>query len=490
MKNKLFKDSFLILFANGLTFLTSIIITKIISTNFSLTDYGFRAQIITIVAVFNSFFSLGLSNAANYFIPLTDNSDGKAWLIVLRNIYIIAAPICILVSLIAIIFGEQIAKYFHNPGLIEYRLLIAILACEQIVYTLYHGAQIAQHKALRSTVTNLGRSVLTVFVVTGLCFLHRSIRDIIVGTACVDAIFCAYSITDATRWFTRIGEWFQTEQIKKILQYCIPLGVSTITGTLCAQIDKLFVSKLLTLDDLAIYTNMCTELPLAAISGAFIAVITPYIVKLIGKNEINKAVDLWGEFIELVAIILFPIITALFVFSQQAIVLLYSEKYLVGIHLFRMFAILEISRITYFGMMLRSYGKSMLIFMCSALTLVVNVFLNVIFYFVFGMGMYGFALATVLSTFSIQFLQLKMSSKITGIAFRYIFPWKRLAICAVLNVGFGIGAMIVAKIIGIYNQNSFMPILVIGIVWAAGYFTVEFKRAKKIYSSTKCVDLR
>lgn len=489
MKNKLFKDSFFILLANGMTFITSMVITKIISATFSLTDYGLRSQVLTIVAVFTSFFSLGLSNASSYFIPLTDNSDGTAWIKVLRNIYMIAAPVCILVSLIVIVFGREVASYFETPDLVEYKYLIAVLAWEHIIYTLYAGSQIAQHKALRSTLTNLARSLTTVAVVALLCYLKRSIHEIIIGTACVDAVFCAYTVADATKLYQRIGEWISLPQIKKILKYCVPLGVSTITGTLCAQIDKLFISKLLTLDDLAVYTNMCTELPLAAISGAFIAVITPYVVKMIGRNEPEKAVELWGNFIELVAIILFPIITALFVFSRQAIVLLYSEEYIVGYHLFRLFALLEISRITYYGMILRSYGKSMLILMCSALTLVVNVILNVLFYFVFNMGMYGFALATLLSTFSILIFQLIVSSRLTGIKFSHIFPWEKLGICAAINIAFGLAAALVAKWIGFYDKNSILPVIATGIVWAAAYLAIEFKRAKRIYSATKNIDL-
>jgi len=489
MNNKIFKDSFFILVANGMTFVTAMIITRVISSNFSLSDYGFRSQILTIVSVFNSFFSLGLSNAANYFIPLTDNSDGLSWTKILRNIYIIAAPICLMVFLVIVLFIEQISYYFKNTELIEYRFLIVIMISEQIIYNLYAGTQISQHKALRSTLTNLCRSVATVVMVVLICHSRGSIINIIVGTLCVDAVFCTYTIFDSTRVFVKVGKWFDVGLIKRILIYCVPLGLSTITGTLCAQIDKIFISKLLSLEDLAIYTNMCTELPLAAISGAFIAVLTPYVVKLIGQDEAEKAVNLWGNYVELVAIILFPIIMALIIFSRQAIVLLYSEKYLMGIHLFRMFAILEISRITYFGMILRSYGKSILILMCSGMTLIVNVVLNAFFYFVLSLGMNGFAIATMVSTFSIQILQLAMSSQITGISFYKIFPWKELGSCLLTNAGIGFIIGTISKWIGFYDRNSIWPVLIIGMVWAVVYFLIEYSRIKKIYGITKNADL-
>ena len=43
--------------------------------------------------------------------------------------------------------------------------------------------------------------------------------------------------------------------------------------------------------------------------------------------------------------------------------------------------------------------------------------------------------------------------------------------------------------IGFYDKNSIMPVIVTGIVWAAVYLAIEFKRAKQIYSVTKNADL-
>lgn len=485
MKNKLIKDSFFILLANGLTFITSIIVTKIITVSFSLTDFGLRAQILTIVAVFNSFLSLGLSNAANYFIPLTDNKDGKEWIKVLRNIYIITVPICLLVVVLVLFFSSDIAVYFRNPELDDYRLFIAIMVCEQIVYSLYAGSQIAQHKAIKSTLTNLLRSTFKVLVVGTLCFLQSSIRAVILGSICVDVVFCIFTVADATVFYKRINGWFDIILITDIIKYCMPLGVSLLTGRLCAQINKVFISRLLSLKDLAVYTNMSTELPLAAISGAFIAVITPYVVKLISRGKVVEAVRLWGYIIELVSIVLFPIITLLIVFSKQIITILYSSEYVIGADIFKIFAVLELNRITFFGLILRSYGKSKLILLCSFCTLIINVFLNYIFYFVFDLGMQGFALATLISTLSIQALQLQMSCWLTGIQFTQIFPWRKLVDCGFVNFGFGALVIVISMLFGFYDTFEFDKMLILIILWAVLYIFIEKERFRVIYNKTK-----
>lgn len=234
---------------------------------------------------------------------------------------------------------------------------------------------------------------------------------------------------------------------------------------------------------------MSTELPLAAISGAFIAVISPYIIELIKNNDTKQAIKLWGLVIEFVAIILFTIIAALMTFSKQAIFILYSEKYLAGYRLFRIFIFLEISRITYFGLILRSYGKSMTILMCSAMTLILNIVLNSVSHFVFGAGLIGFALATMISTFAIQILQLIMSCKVANIAFGEIFPWKNLVVVGAINIVFSLVFGMITKLLNLTDSIKIIYFIPFGIVWVLVYFAIVKKRLRELFSEIQNIKL-
>ena len=77
-KNRLVKDSFLILITNCITYIATMVNTRIISGSFSLTDYGYRAQVISIVTIMVSVFSLGFANAPNFFIPLSNEKEKNA----------------------------------------------------------------------------------------------------------------------------------------------------------------------------------------------------------------------------------------------------------------------------------------------------------------------------------------------------------------------------------------------------------------------------
>lgn len=487
--NRLVKDSFLILFTNCITYLSAIVNTRIISGSFSLTDYGYRAQILSIVAIIVSVFSLGFSSCPNYFIPLAAGGEKNAPVKIVRNLYLITSVICTVMCLIVWINYGLIANYFANHDLFRYRCIILIMAVEQIFYSFYNGIQVSEHRALRATVTNLIRTVFTIFATIVSCIVFKSMYVVIVSTLLVDCTFCIYTIIDSSRPFCIIGKWIDPVLVIEMAKYCIPLGISSITAGLCTQIDKLFVARFFSPDDLAVYSNMCTELPLAAISGAFIAVISPYVVKFIKNNKPDQAIELWRYVVEFVAIILFSIVAGLFTFSKQAVYILYSEKYIFGYQLFRVFVLVEISRITYFGLILRSYGKSMQILMCSSLTLVLDVILNAIAYFVFRAGLMGFAIATMISTFSIQLLQLMMSCRVSGVKFKNIFPWRRLGKIAAINILFILCFSLLLRILDLESSTNILLFIPFLIIWIAVYFMIFKRSLIALYSRIRNTNL-
>lgn len=489
MKNRLVKDSFLILLTNGMTYLANIVNTRLISSSFSLVDYGYRAQVLSIVAILVSIFSFGLSNCPNYFIPLANEKEKNITEKIVRNLYFIAGIICILMACIVLASFNGIVNYYKSDILYSYEIIIILMVAEQIFYSFYNGIQISTHRAIRATKTNFIRAITTVIITAIICYLSKSIYNVVFSTLIVDILFCCFTIIDSSHPKLRIDKCLDKKLIKEMLRYCVPLGISSITAGLCAQIDKLFIARLYPPEDLALYTNMCTELPLAAISGAFIAVISPYVVKLINKNKVSQAVELWDLVIELVAIILFTIIAGLFTFSKQAVFILYSEKYIQGYLLFRIFILVEITRITYFGLILRSYGKSLLILLCSASTLVLDIMLNCISYYVFNAGLIGFAIATMISTFSIQIIQLLMSCKVAKISFRDIFPWKQLGKIGLLNVCFSFVFGIIASLLRIQDSTNIILFVPLGVIWILIYYVAVKNRFTMLYRKIKDIQL-
>ena len=103
-----------------------------------------------------------------------------------------------------------------------------------------------------------------------------------------------------------------------------------------------------------------------------------------------------------------------------------------------------------------------------------NVILNYLFYYTFGF--IGPALATLVSVFIMQFLQLLVSAKLTNYRFSKIFPWKQMFVILIFNVILGI-IMFYTKIIvslEVYVGDIFESII-LAIIWGVIFFSIYFK---------------
>lgn len=481
MRNRLIEDSILILATNGMTYLTTLISNRLISSHFSLNDFGTRAQFLSIVTIVLSIISLGLANCPSYFIPLAgDSRERNNPEKICRNLYFIAILILAPLAIISPWLFDYAVIYFKNPELTKYKILMWIMVSEQFLYSFYSGIQIAKHKAIKNAILNLFRAVCSVACTFMLCSNGFSILYVVIGAIIIDLLFCVFSVVDSVRPLQHIDRWIDGRLIRKMLGYSIPLGISSITASMCAQIDKLFVGRLYSEAEYALYSNMCTELPLAAVSGAFIAIISPYVVKMVNCGKQQDAIRLWGLVIELVAIVLFPIISILTVYSRQIVFILFSEKYVIGYDLFCVFSLMEIFRITYFGLILKAYGKSWVILFCSALTLVLDVILNAISYFVLDAGLLGFAVSTFCSTFIIQLLQLVMSSRISGVCFHSIFPWLGLLKIGLLNLFIAFLFVMVNKTIDL-EYADILPMICAILVWFVVYAVLVLRKVLRLY---------
>lgn len=487
-KNKSISDSMTILLANTITYLITIVTTRLIAGTHSIVEYGLYSQTLTIVTLLVACFSLGTQSCPSFFLPQV--YDEKAKIKIIINLYFLCFAIFFFIIISSIFFFDNIVAYYRNNDLYSLEMVIALLPGIRIIYALYIGIMVAQGKTKVSTKVSCIRALILVIVTFIMCEYKQSIINILVAILVVETLFAIFTLYVFIPANKDIIKQIDYKKVKNLLKFGVPLGMSLLIGTLCSQIDKLLIARLMPIESLAVYSNMSTELPLAAISGAFIAVISPYIVKMVNNNQVEKAVEVWGNIIEIVFIVLSFIILFLFVFAEEAIFVLYSELYLSGVDIFRIYILLEFSRITYFGLLLRAGGKSHLILLCSFFTLILNLVLDLFFYYILHMGLIGFALATFVSTFGMQFFQLKISCKIYSLSFRNIFPWYRLAKITIVILTFSLLMMTIKKYLESYNIIYNLLIAGgTGLFFFLCYITVMKNEIIRLYNKTKEIEI-
>jgi O-antigen/teichoic acid export membrane protein len=260
-----------------------------------------------------------------------------------------------------------------------------------------------------------------------------------------------------------------------IMVFAIPLGFSDIVNVVTKEVDKLMIGGFLDTESLAIYTNAAREIALTVISTSFIAVVMPKVSKMVKEKRMDEAIEVWKKTTSFTYIFMCFGVAALVVFAPWVITILYSEKYLPGENVFRIYALILLWRTTYFGMMLSQTGETTKILICSFLTMVLNVVGNIGLYQL--MGFSGPAWSTFISIGVVNILQLIITSVILKYPFTKIFPWLDTLKITAINLVMGIAVYFLLKWLALGTDITGCIIAVgIGIVWMGIYFLIMRKR--------------
>ena len=263
--------------------------------------------------------------------------------------------------------------------------------------------------------------------------------------------------------------------IKEILVFSIPLGLSSVIGTLNIELDKLVIGRLMDPEAVAIYANAGKEMPVTFLSAAINAVMLPKITRLIKDKETEKAVGIWGSSAHVSFAFICVASFGFIAFAPQVLTLFYSDKYLPGVGIFRIYCIELLLRCTYVGMILNATGDTKKIMYCSIGTLGINLICNVLFYHLFGF--IGPAISTVFSAFVMNTLQLKMTSLKTGISFGKIMPWKKMAYIIAINTGLFAVFFVAQRFLSLEIYiNEIGEAVLLGALWCIVYAGIIGKK--------------
>ena len=481
IKDKLNKNlsaqAFLLTASRVVTLLISLVTNMLLSRFRSLEEFGTYSEIIVVITLAVSIFTLGLPNSINYFLPKSKDAGQRDKF--LSVYYFSITAISVVMGLVLVIATPIIVKYYDNPSIEMYSYLLLIIPWTKVIIGGRSNMFVATSRATKEITHNVLNSIFLLLIILFTKVLNESFNFYLILYVVVEVVFTIAVYFETYRLMDKINLSFDLKFFKQILAFSIPMGLSSAVGTLCAEVDKLMIGWLYDEASVAIYSNAGRELPITYLSTSFTAVMLPQIVKLLSDEKKEKAVKLWRDSIELCFIIMNFFSVVCVVFAPQIISLLYSDKYLDGVNVFRIYSLVLSLRVTYWGMMLNAYGKSKTILYTSVISLMSNVILNVICYFAFGFS--GPAVATFLSVAVAVVFQLLFTKKETGFTIKNILPVKRLFFVLAVNGIFGVAlTLLVEKFVPGTDWKSICVCVVIGFVWFMVYALIMSKRLKTL----------
>jgi len=469
--------------ATKLISLTIGMVTAMLLSRFaSLEEYGTYSQMLLIVTLVTTIFMMGLPNSINYFLAGAENKEEQRFF--LSNYYTLSTILSIAAGGVLLFASPLIVKYFNNPYIMSFTYVLMILPWINVVGGSIDNVFIVYDKMRMLSIYRISYSIAILSVIILVILFKLSFQFFMTYNIVVQAFFIVsiYIIVGnlSNAWKPRLNK----DLIKKIFAFSMPLGFASIIGTLNNQIDTLMVGRLTNTETLAIYSNAAKEMPVTIIAASITAVLMPQLVRYLKNNENETALDLWKNATTLSYMFICFFVAVLFVFSPQVMSILYSDKYLPGVPVFRVYSLVLLLRVTYFGIILNSIGKTKPIFYCSILCLILNIILNYLLYSF--MGIIGMAVATFISIAVVAYLQLYMTSKAINFDIKTIFPWRNLLNISIINLTLGLlFAFLFHLLTQIYTYNYWLNTIILGSLWTLLYFFLIRKNALIIWRKLK-----
>lgn len=456
----------------------SMVMAMLLSRFRTTEEYGTYSQMLLVINLVSSLMMLGLPNSINYFLGRAETQEERRSF--LSVYYSLSTVLSIVIGTVLVLAIPLIEGYFHNPLIGNFYYYLALFPWTSIICSSIENILVVYHQTKFLVAYRVFFSLASLGVIVVIQLLGFGFTTFMIAYVVENCVFALAVYIIASKLAGGIKPNYDKQLIKNVFSFSIPIGLSAVVGTLNAEIDKLLIGYLLNTDQMAIYTNAAKELPFSLVATSITAVLLPQLSRMMKDNKHTEAVRLWGYASELALIIILLIVFGVFVFAEDVITILYSTKYIAGVNVFRIYTLNLILRITYFGIILNAAGETKKIFWCSIYSLVLNAILNPLFYWTFGM--IGPAIATFIAILAIQLLQLRMTSQITNISFATIFPWRRLSIILVINIGFAITFYIIKCILPLeIYMGSILESLVLGGIWTALYLIIMRKKILHVW---------
>ncbi len=464
-------------FASMLTTVIGIVLSMVFTRVLTKTDLAAYKQTFLAYETVAPFLSLGLTNGLNY-VLVRNNGRKRA----ITNASMLVLVFTGMIYALFILFGGNrlLAMRFNNTivsslllWMIPYAILVSPSTISRVIMVNEGKIRLC---AVVSVCTNLFLSLTS--IISALIFQNATSVVIANVSASIiislSTIFVIYKYTipnDSGR--------FNFFDIKTIIMFCLPLGISSMISTLDVQLDKFIVSSLLSAEEFAVYSVGAQELPLiSTITGAISTVVVVDITKSLRDHKYDEAFDLFKSIARITTLFLFPVMFFLLVTADEFIGFLYTSSYANAAQIFRIYLLrVPISTVIYAPLLI-GLGQNKKILQRSIISLVANAIISFIFVKIFGAV--GAAYGTVIVGYCILIpFNMFTICKVAKVKWSRLLPFTHYLKVAISIIPITALILILKIYIKHYFNNELLFLCVTGVAFVAGIY-ITYKSIFKI----------
>lgn len=427
--------------------------------------------------VFNTFFpivSFAFTSSV-YFLGSKENAGEY-----ITGIFWFLSVIGFVLTLFIFLLRFEIARFINNPKFYEDFPSFAFFLFFSFPSLILDAILILKGKFRKLFIITGLNVIAYIGVIIFAIALGEKISFIFSGLSVISIVRFIYTWCLINKFFGRGLKGFKLDEMfltfKDVLLFTIPLIVGHISALISRQVDKYIIANNFSGDFYATYTIGAKELPIVPlITSSFASVIFPEISKLYSAGKNSDVVQLIKDVVRLTSLFIFPSFSFLLFFSREFIVILFSEKYLESVGIFRIYLFFLPVRILVYSSILSALGKQKIYMLVSFFDLIFNLALGLILVKIFGL--IGPAIAVVASTYIEAFIMLFFISKaLGGIGLFEILPLKFMMLIFVFSLLVAFFCYSVSLII----QDVILRFVLSGILFSVVYFSVAVNLRRRI----------
>ncbi len=251
---------------------------------------------------------------------------------IVRTLEIGYWAIGIIIGIAILILSPFIARHWIKPGSIPVEtvqhavLIMGILTALQWPFSFYEGGLMGLQRQVLLNVIKIGISTLGI---CGSVFILWKVSPTITAYFTWQIIVNALSVTLLTilLWHSLPpsdrSPVFNPRLLRNISRFAAGMGGITLSGIILSQMDKVILSKLLSLEMFGYYTLAgvaSSVIPFLLVSPMFNALF-PRFTSLVATNDDSALKILYHQSSQLMAVLVLPVATVLAVFSFDILLL-------------------------------------------------------------------------------------------------------------------------------------------------------------------------
>ncbi len=237
--------------------------------------------------------------------------------------------ISLIAGLIAILLSPLLAKYWVQPKELSVEIITYsfVLLSMSIIFQLpsgfYSGGLMGLHRQVTlnfirvffATIKSVGALLVLIYFSQSILFFFSWILIVAIFQAFTFRFFLWYYLPNRN-----LKAVFDKQELKNIQKFAVGIIGISLTAILLTQIDKIILSKILTLEQFGYYSISCTMgMVIFQIVGPITQSYFPKLSNLVSLNNISELKIIYHQACQLISLFVIPSTLVLIFFSKELI---------------------------------------------------------------------------------------------------------------------------------------------------------------------------